>query len=268
MLKLNEIHEMDCVDFLTKMSDQGICTDLIIADPPYNMGKASWDKEYPGYNGYFSFMCQWMDLLHDVSSPGTSLYVFNTPYNCALMIEHLEGAGFTFQNWLTWDKRDGQGGSTKRYTRRQESILFMTVGDDYTFNADNIRIPYESTDRIAHAAKSGIVKNGKRWYPNPNGRLCGDVWHITSQRHKTKVKGRIVKPKHVTPKPRDMIERMVKASSNEGDLVLDLFSGTGVTSIVAKSLNRNYIGCDFTSEYVGYARQQLEAETVTKTLFD
>ncbi len=98
--------------------------------------------------------------------------------------------------------------------------------------------------------KNGILKNGKRWYPNPNGKLCPDVWEIVSERHKKKVNGKIQKPHHPTIKPREMIERMIKASSKKGDLVLDLFAGSGNVSMVARELNRNYIGCELNKEYL------------------
>ena len=72
-----------------------------------------------------------------------------------------------------------------RFANGQETILFFTKSKRYTFNANDIRVPYESTERMKHAAVKGILKNGKRWFPNPEGRLCGEVWHITSERHKS-----------------------------------------------------------------------------------
>jgi site-specific DNA-methyltransferase (adenine-specific) len=147
--------------------------------------------------------------------------------------------------------------SKKRYTHGQETILFMTRSDKYTFNADDIRVPYESTERIASAQKTGLLKNGKRWYPNPNGRLCGEVWHITSERHKQKVNGKVSKLGHSTPKPTEMIERMIKASSNAGDLVLDCFVGSGTTAVCSKRLGRNYICSDSNLEYVELTNRKL-----------
>ena len=131
------------------------------------------------------------------------------------------------------------------------------VNNNYIFNCDAIRTPYESEERIKHASKKGILKNGKRWYPNPNGRLCGEVWHFSSQRHKEKVNGKVVKLPHITPKPLDLIERIVKASSNEGDLILDCFMGIGTTAIVSKKLGRNYIGTELNEEYIKLADRRL-----------
>jgi site-specific DNA-methyltransferase (adenine-specific) len=109
---------------------------------------------------------------------------------------------------------------------------------------------------MAHAAKKGILKNGKRWFPNENGKLCNDVWEITSQRHKEKVNGKVQTLAHPTIKPYEMIERIVKASSNENDLVLDLFSGSGMTSVVSRDLNRRFIGCERDSNYISYIESE------------
>ena len=139
----------------------------------------------------------------------------------------------------------------RRYNGNQESILFYTMNTkNYYFDYESIRVPYDSAKRIEHASKKGILKNGKRWFPNPNGKLCPDVWEFASVRHTNKVAGKVVKQNHPTPKPREMIERMIKASSKQGDLVLDLFSGTGITSLVASELGRKFIGCEANVEYL------------------
>ncbi|GHT08124.1 hypothetical protein AGMMS49532_02460 [Endomicrobiia bacterium] len=123
--------------------------------------------------------------------------------------------GLIFQNWITWDKRDGLGTSKTKYSNGQESILFFTKNKKHIFNYDEIRVPYESTERIEHASKKGILKNGKRWFPNDKGRLCGEVWHIVSERHRNKINGKTIKNEHVASKPLELIERIIKASSNE-----------------------------------------------------
>ena len=154
------------------------------------------------------------------------------------------------------------GGARRRFSNGQETILFCTKGRSHTFNYDDVRVPYESTQRIEHAKKKGIIKNGKRWYPNPKGRLCGEVWHITSERHKNKVNGKVTSMGHATPKPLELVERIIKASSNEGDLVLDFFVGTGTTAVAAKKLGRNFICCDKSEEYVAIARDKLQKATL------
>lgn len=170
-----------------------------------------------------------------------SFYIFNIPYHCALFLHYLQEKA-VFQNFITWYKKDGLSYTKKRFVNNQESILFYTMDSkSYYFDPESIRVPYESTSRIEHAKKNGILKNGK---------LCPDVWEIASQRHKQKVNGKTQKLHHPTIKPKEMIERMIKASSKKGDLVLDLFSGSGMTSLVARDLERNFIGCEASIEYV------------------
>lgn len=255
MLALNQIHHMDCLAFLEQVGDRAV--DLAIVDPPYNLKKAHWDN-FRDEGEFYKFTFTWLDRLIPKLKIGGSLYVFNTPLHSAYILCHLLERGLKFQNWITWDKRDGLCGAKRRYNSGQETILFLTKGDSHPFNYDEIRLPYESSERIVHARKKGILKNGKRWFPNPNGKLCGDVWHFSSARHACKVNGKLQKMPHVTPKPIEIVERMIAASSNEGGVVLDCFVGSGTTAVAAKKLGRNFLCCDAEKEYVELARENLK----------
>ena len=254
MLKLNKIYHSDCFQFLSKIDDASI--NLSIIDPPYNLRKAEWDT-FKNDKVFFGFTFRWIDALIPKLKDEGSLYIFNTPYNCAFILPHLIERGLVFQNWLTWDKRDGLSCARRRYCNGQEAILFFTKSNDHVFNCDDIRLPYESENRIAHAKKKGILKNGKRWFPNPKGKLCGEVWHISSARHKSKLNGKTPKLPHITPKPLDLIERIIRASSKEDDLILDCFVGSGTTAIAAKKLKRNFVCCDADKNYVRLAQTNL-----------
>ena len=254
MLKTNQIYHADCLEFLEQVQDRTV--NLAVIDPPYNMRKADWDT-FASEKTFFDFTFRWIDALIPKLKSNGSLYIFNTPYHSAYILNYLVKKGLTFQNWITWDKRDGMGGAKQRYSNGQETILFFTNGGNHIFNYDDIRLPYESTDRIEHAKTKGILKDGKRWFPNPGGKLCGEVWHITSERHKNKINGKIPKMPPLTPKPVEMIERIVKASSKKGDLVLDCFVGSGTTAVVAKKLGRNFLCCDSDKSYVKLAQKNL-----------
>ena len=246
-LKLNRVYEADVFDFLAHLENNSI--DLAIIDPPYNMKKSDWDS-FKNEEEYFDFTKKWLDAVIPKMKKTGSLYLFNNAYNSAIILNYLKDKELIFRNWITWYKKDGFSSTKKKYINTQETILFYNCSSRFVFNYDEIRLPYLSTDRMAHAAKKGIVKNGKRWFPNENGRLCNDVWEITSQRHKMKINGKVKVLSHPTTKPYEMIERMIKASSNKGDLVLDLFSGSGMTSFVAKDLEREYIGCENNPTYI------------------
>lgn len=254
-LKTNSLYVMEAVKFISELTENSV--DLFVLDPPYNMKKADWDT-FKSKNDFVEFCKTWIHASFPKLREGGSIYIFNTPENCAYLLPILQSTGLTLQNWLTWDKRDGMGYSRKKFAAGQETILFLTKGKGHTFNADEIRVPYESTDRIAAAAKKGILKNGKRWFPNSEGRLCGEVWHFPSHRHVEKISGKTQKFIHATIKPLPMIERIILASSNPGDLVVDFFMGTGTTAVAAKSLGRNFLGCDLSSEYINYARGRLK----------
>lgn len=244
---LDKIHILDVFSFLQSLENESI--DLAIIDPPYNLKVAQWDS-FKSEQDFLDFSFAWMDALLPKIKKHGSFYIFNTPYHCALFLHYLQDKA-VFQNFITWYKKDGLSYTKKRFVNNQESILFYTLDcKNYTFDSEAVRVPYESTKRIEHARKNGILKNGKRWYPNAKGKLCPDVWEIASQRHKQKIKGKTQKLSHPTIKPREMIERMIKASSKKGDIVLDLFSGSGMTSLVARDLERHFIGCESNKDYV------------------
>lgn len=250
-MNINTIYQDDCRLFLPCLNDSSI--DLAIADPPYNMHKASWDI-FSSFDNYLAFMQEWIDLLIPKLRPTASIYLFNTPYNNAFVLAYLVKKGLLFKNWITWYKKDGFSASNKRYVNNQESILFFTVSKQCVFNPDAVRLPY-----LSDRAKVGVIKNGKRWFPNENGKLCTDVWEISSERHKNKVNGKTTKMPHPTPKPAELIERIIKASSQPNDLVLDLFSGLGTTAMACRALNRHFIGCENNAAYYEIIQDRLQA---------
>ncbi len=253
-MKLNTLYHMDCFEFLNELPNNSV--DLAIADPPYNMSIAKWDR-YKNETEYFNFTFQWIDQMLLKLKPSASFYLFNNAYNSAIILNYLVTKGLKYRNWIVWYKKDGFSPSKKKYVNNQETILFFTMSNQYTFNYDDIRIPYLSESRMIHAQSKGLLKNGKRWYPNPKGKMCTDVWEFSSHRHTTKVNGKIQKPLHPTIKPHELIARMISASSKEGDVVLDLFCGSASTSIVSKQMNRLFIGCDNNADYIALANQSL-----------
>lgn len=254
-IQLNKIYNLDCFEFLSKIDDNFV--NLAVIDPPYNMSKANWDT-FKSQKDFLNFTFKWIDALLPKLEENGSLYIFNTPYNSAFILDYLVRKGLIFQNWITWDKRDGLGSAKRKYSNGQETILFFTKGKNHIFNYNDIRVPYESIDRIQHAKKKGILKNGKRWFPNINGKFCGEVWHITSERHKRKINGKIQKMEHLTPKPFELIERIIKASSKDGDIVLDCFVGSGTTAVVSQKLKRNFLCSDKNKKYVILTNKNLK----------
>jgi len=255
MLKLNNIYLLDVFKFLASLDDKTI--DLAIIDPPYNQSVEKWDT-FKTEKEYFEFTFKWIDMVITKIKDTGSVYIFNNPYNSAIIFKYLADKGLIFKNWIIWNKKDGFSPSKNKYVNNQEVILFFVKSKKYTFNADAIRVPYESESRIKHATEKGLLKNGKRWYPNKNGKLCSDVWNFSSDRHNKKINGKIVKNVHPTPKPEELIKRIVTASSNKDDVVLDLFSGTGTTSFIAKQMSRKYLAVENNLQYYNIIIERLK----------
>jgi site-specific DNA-methyltransferase (cytosine-N4-specific) len=254
---LNKVFNSDFSTLLKKIPDNSI--DLVCVDPPYNLKKAEWDT-FVSDREFLNFTFNWIKQVVPKIKPGGSFYIFNTPRNSAHILGYLESLGLSFQNWITWNKKDGFTSTKKKFLPEQETIVFVTKpGGEITFNADLIRVPYESTQRIAAAKTKGILKNGKRWFPNDAGRLCPDVWQISSERHSHKENGKVKVALHPTVKPIALMERIVLASTNEGDVVLDFFAGSGSTLVAAKRHKRNFVGCDADPQFVKIAKQRLKS---------
>lgn len=246
-MEINKVYCENVLTFLDKLDPESI--DLAIIDPPYNLNQAEWDT-FESFEKFMDFTTKYLEKVIDILKPSASLYIFNTTYNSAFILNYLHSKGLKYKNWITWYKKDGFSACKKKYCNNQETILFFTKNDTgYTFNYNEIRTPYLSNERIKAAQTKGIIKNGKRWFPNPNGKLCTDVWEFTSVRHTNKRNGKTIKQNHPTPKPEALIERIIIASSNKNDLILDLFSGTGTTAYCSKKLNRNFIACENNKEY-------------------
>ena len=152
---INKIYNGDVFEFLDILPDD--IFDLAIIDPPYNLKVDEWDI-FSSEDEFLSFSFLWIEKMLKKLKKTASFYIFNTPYNSALFLNFLKDKAI-FQNFITWYKKDGMSASKKRFNNNQESILFFTMGKNYYFDCESIRIPYLSTDRMAHAAKKGILKN-------------------------------------------------------------------------------------------------------------
>ena len=176
-----------------------------------------------------------------------SLYLHCDPtasHYLKLVLDQVFGAK-KFQNELVWYYRGG-GASKRRFGRKHDTILFYTKGEEWPFNLDAVRMPY-STDvleslpsRYDKSYRGAKVYSGYR--PHPLGKIPDDVWPIQPIMPSDR-KERLGYP---TQKPLALLERIIGASSNEGDLVLDPFCGCGTALVAAQKLNRRWIGIDIT----------------------
>ncbi len=207
---------------------------------------------------YLTMMAPRLVELQRVLKPTGSLYLHCDPtasHYLKLLMDAVFGPGH-FENEVIWYYRGG-GVSKTRWGRRHDSLLFYSKGKEHAFNVDDVRDPYseESMERLKYKAKS--FRGDKvydKYEPNPLGKHPDDVWEM--QPIMPSAKQRLGYP---TQKPEHLLERIILASSNEGDLVLDPFCGCGTTVAVAQRLKRRWIGIDITHLAIGLIRHRLES---------
>ena len=233
-----EINYGDALNLFKNIKDNSI--DLIVADPPYNLNKDYGNKsDSKTFDEYIKFTEDWTSEAKRVLKPTGTIYVFMGFRFISYLYQILEKSqGLRFNNWICWYYTQGIG-KKKGFSPRHDDILMFTKTDKFTFNLDNIRVPqkfYRSVNNMRGA--------------NP-----GDVWEFS---HIHYCQGN--RQKHPTQKPEGLIERMVLASSNERDTILDPFSGSGTTLRVCQQLNRYCIGFELNPEYVQMTQDRLKME--------
>ncbi len=232
--------------------------DLVFADPPYNIKKAEWDS-FESQAEYVDWSLQWIEQAARVLKPTGTLYICG--YSEILADLKLPAARF-FKGcrWLVWHyKNKANLGSD--WGRSHESLLHFRKSRTFTSNVDDVRIPYgqhtlkypEHPQAETSQYGNGPAGEGRLWQPNPRGAKPRDVIEIP-----TTCNGMHEKTPHPTQKPEELLRRLVLASSNPGEVVIDPFLGSGTTVVVAEQLKRKWKGCDLSVEYCDWAIQRIE----------
>jgi len=231
--------------------------DLIFADPPYNIGKADWDK-FESHDEYVAWSVRWIELASRALKSTGSLYVCGFSEILA-DIRRPAARFFDRCKWLVWFYKN-KANLSKNWGRSHESILHFRKSKQSVFNVDDVRIPYGNHTLkypVHPQAESSQYGNGKKrrnhWCPHPNGAKPKDVFEIPVTSN-----GMKEKTPHPTQKPEELLRKIILASSNPGDLVVDPFSGSGTTLVCAEQLERRWAGCDISSEYNSWAVMRLE----------
>lgn len=243
----------DAVEWLQSFKSESV--DLIFADPPYNIKKAEWDT-FESQAEYVKWSLQWIIEAARVLKPTGSLYICGFSEILAdIKLPAMQL--FKGCRWLVWHyKNKANLGSD--WGRSHESILHFRKTKKFTLNIDDIRIPYgkHTLKYPSHPqAETSQYGNGKKnvWTPNPNGAKPKDVIEIP-----TTCNGMNEKTPHPTQKPEELLRKIIFASSNEGDLVIDPFLGSGTTAVVAEQLKRKWAGCDKSKEYCEWAADRIK----------
>jgi len=261
MHKPDQIIQADCIGFLNSGPEAWI--DLVFADPPFNIGYL-----YHGYEDerkqedYLKFSEDWMRAVHRALRPNGSFYLaIGDEYAADLCVLARRKIGFHLRNWIIWHYTFGQQ-TKKMFAKSHTHILYFTKDEkNFTFNPDAVRVA---------SARQTTYGDARA---NPKGKLPDDVWFLRPQEataeffagesdtwNFSRVCGTFKEREgwHGCQMPVGVLNRIIRASSNQGDMVVDPFNGSGTTVVSAALLDRRFIGIDQSEQYVGFARQRLE----------
>ena len=249
------LYQGDSVDWLASLPGESV--DLIFADPPYNINKAEWDS-FESQEAYIKWALRWVEQASRVLKRTGSMYVCGFSEILA-DLKHPSSRFLRHCRWLVWHYKN-KANLTKDWGRSHESILHYRKSRKATFNVDDVRVPYgrHTLKYPVHPqAESSQYGNGKPgredWRPHPQGAKPKDVFEIPVTSN-----GMPEKTPHPTQKPEELLRKLITASSREGDLVADPFSGSGTTLVCAEQLKRKWMGCDLNAEYCSWAVMRLE----------
>ena len=249
----------DVIEVLSQLPEESI--DLIFADPPYNLSndgftchagrrvsvnKGKWDKSR-GVEEDFQFHYKWIEACKRVLKPNGTLWISGTYHSIYACGFALQKQGWYLINDICWFKPNASPNlSCRMFTASHETLLWA-----------------KKTKKAKHTFNYNLMKNGNwngDFIKKPNKQMRS-VWAISTPKNGEKKYG-----KHPTQKPESLLERIILSSSNEGDIVLDPFCGSGTTLISACNLQRYPIGIDLNSEYKQLAINRLLKKIIKKIL--
>lgn len=251
-MQINKVYQGDCFELIKQIDDESV--DLIVCDGPYGVTNNGWDRieDIQKYNSNL------IKLFSRVLKEGGALYLFGKP-DCIDFIDYRPY--LTLNSKIVWYQPSRLGQGRTNYTNNYDVIVYFSKGKAKTYNLDHIRVPQlVELEHRKRCEKVPSVVNGK--FPktkfNEMGKNPGDVWgDIKQLTYKSK---ELISRDFLNTiqKPIKLIERIVKASSNEGDLILDPFAGTGTTFVVCRELERNFIGFEINPNLVDICNRRIE----------
>lgn len=251
-MQVNKLYQGDCFELIDKIEAESV--DLIVCDGPYAVTNHEWDK----IKNIQEFNLNLIKLFSRVLKKGGALYLFGKP-NCLHFIDYRPY--LTLNSQLIWYQPSRLAQGRSNYTNNYDVIAYFTKSKTRTFNLEDIRVPQlVELEHRKRCENVPSVVNGKfhKTKFNSNGKNPGDVWGDIKQltyKSKELLKRDLL---NTIQKPIKLIERIVKANSNEGDLVLDPFAGVGTTFVVCKKLNRDFIGFEINPDFVTVCNERIK----------
>jgi len=242
----NQIIQGDCLELFKDIPDNSV--DMTFADPPFNL-----KKKYTSYNDnlefqeYLNWCEQWISEMVRVTKPTGSIFLHNIPKWLTYYATFLNKYAY-FKHWISWDAPTAPMG--KSLQPAHYGILFYGKEQKRT-KINELRYPHKRDRKQGYLLKD---YGGKKDKLHPFGPLVSDVWtDIHRIKHNKK------RDPHPCQLPIHLLDRLILLATDEGNIVLDPFSGTGTTAVSAKRLGRKYIGFELDSEYVEISKRKLEA---------
>lgn len=234
--------------------------DLIIVDPPYNLYKNFHGDLFSKMNqvDYGEYTRAWLAKVAPLLKTGGSIYVC-CDWRSSTAIGSVLEEFFTVQNRITWQREKGRG-AERNWKNGLEDIWFATKGDKYKFNLDKVKIRRKV---LATYRENGIAKDWEKSADGAYRDTCpSNFWDDITVPFWSMPEN----TDHPTQKPEKLIAKLILASSDEGDMILDPFLGSGTTSVVAKKLGRGYVGIEKNPTYCSWAEERLERADTDKRI--
>ena len=229
------------------------CVDLLIVDPPYNLNKTYSNTAFKQMSNteYATFTENWILKVKHVLKNTASVYVC-CDWRSSLIIGAMLQRHFTVQNRITWQREKGRG-AMRNWKNSMEDIWFATMSPkSFTFNVDAVKMRRKV---IAPYKVDGKPKDWQETeYGNFRDTYPSNFWDDITIPYWSMPEN----TDHPTQKPEKLIAKLILASSNPDDMILDPFLGSGTSAVVAKKLNRHYIGIECEREYCALAQKRLE----------
>ncbi len=273
--KDNHLYKGDNLELMKSIPDNLI--DLIYCDPPFfsqrnysttskvDNTKRSFSDTFDTLSDYLFFIqIRLIEMKRLLKSTG-SIY-FHLDYHSVHYVKVILDSLFGYDNFvnnITWNYTGG-GCGKKCFAKKHDDILLYSKSNNYTFNYNEVSIPHTKGTEVLIDEKSQkryYLKSGTRYYIERSGKILEDWWIDIPNLEHNKLSERHNYP---TEKPEQLLERIIKASSNPGDTVADFFGGSGVTAAVAQKLGRKWITCDISSDSVNLIKARLLGNTSIK----
>lgn len=248
----NKISIANSMSFMNELPKDSF--DLIICDGPYGVTTHAWDK----VESIQQYNLNLLQKFSQILKPGGAAYLFGKQD----AIDFIDYRPYLeLQSRIIWYQPSRLSQGRKSYTNNYDTIFYFSKGKPKTFNLEDIRVPQMvELEHRKRCENVPSVKNGQygKTAFNENGKNPGDVWGDIKQltyKSKELISRELL---HTIQKPEKLIERIVKASSNQGEFIFDPFVGSGTVPVVCQRLDRFFVGCEMNPQYVEIANQRLE----------